>query len=112
MDEPVDRDAPQEGGALPPTKEENDGEGTVERERSHQPGEDHFYQGVIAWVHWGHERGAIRTASGREVHFEFPFVDIVGEPRTVESLHAGMRVGFDVGQTSSGLRVTTLKVYD
>jgi hypothetical protein len=27
-------------------------------------------------------------------------------------LHPGMRVGFDVGQTSGGLRVTTLKVYD
>jgi hypothetical protein len=73
---------------------------------------DHFYQGVIAWVHWGHERGAIRSVSGREIQFEFPFVTVVGERRSVESLHPGMRVGFDVGQTSGGLRVTMLKVYD
>jgi hypothetical protein len=112
-DEPEDRDSLEEAGAPPPSTEGNDTEGPVERERFHQPGkEDQFYQGVIAWVHWGHERGAIRTASGREVHFDFPFVNIVGERRAVESLHAGMRVGFDVGQTSSGLRVTTLKVYD
>jgi hypothetical protein len=112
-DELENGDSPQESGSLPPPKEGNHAEGPVEREHFHQPGaEDHYYQGVIAWVHWGHERGAIRTASGREVHFEFPFVNVVGTPRTVESLHAGMRVGFDVGQTSSGLRVTTLKVYD
>ena len=112
-DERENHDSPQKAGALAPSKEGNNAEGPVERDLFHQPEtEDQFYQGVIAWVHWGHERGAIRTASGREVHFEFPFVNILGERRSVESLHAGMRVGFDVGQTSSGLRVTTLKVYD
>ena len=112
-DERENRDPQQGAGGLPPRTEGDDAEGPDGGEGPHQSGaEDHFYRGVIAWVHWGHERGAIRTASGREVHFEFPFVRIVGERRAVESLHAGMRVGFDVGQTSSGLRVTTLKIYD
>jgi len=98
---------------MDPARAGADDEAPDERDPLQQSGAaDHFYQGVIAWVHWGHERGAIRSVSGREIQFEFPFVTVVGERRSVESLHPGMRVGFDVGQTSGGLRVTTLKVYD
>jgi hypothetical protein len=73
---------------------------------------DRFYQGVIQRVNWGHQTGVVRSGNGREIPFYFPFVTVVGERRRVESLRAGMRVGFDVGWTSSGLRVTMLKVYD
>jgi len=75
-------------------------------------GEDRFYQGVIAHVHWGHETGTVLSRNGREIEFEFPFVTMIGDYRRVESLRTGMRVGFDVGWTSRGLRVTTLKIYD
>jgi len=106
-------DSPQQVSALPPSGEGQDGDVSDGSEQTHRPvGEDHFYQGVIAWVHWGHELGAVRSASGREIQFEFPFIRVLGEHRSVESLHAGMRVGFDVGQTSDGLRVTILKIYD
>lgn len=74
--------------------------------------EDRFYQGVISRVHWGRETGAVLSRNGREIEFEFPFVTMIGDYRRVESLRAGMRVGFDVGWTSRGLRVTTLKIYD
>ena len=94
----------------------NTGAGEEDSKREDRPheveSEDHFYKGVIAWVHWGREQGVIRSANGREIPFEFPFVRLVGAPRPVESLHPGMRVGFDVGWTSDGLRVTTLKIYD
>lgn len=73
---------------------------------------DNFYQGIIERVNWGHENGVVRSGNGREIPFDFAFVTVVGEQRRVESLRAGMRVGFDVGWTSRGLRVTTLKVYD
>jgi len=106
-------DFPEEPAATDPARAGADAEPPDEQDPLQQSGAaDHFYQGVIAWVHWGHERGAVRSVSGREIQFEFPFVTVVGERRSVESLHPGMRVGFDVGQTSGGLRVTTLKVYD
>jgi len=106
-------DSPKEPVATDPVGVPADAEAPDERDPLKQSGAaDHFYKGVIASVHWGHERGAIRSVSGREIQFEFPFVTVVGERRSVESLHPGMRVGFDVGQTSGGLRVTTLKVYD
>ena len=105
--------SPEEPTATDPAGVGADAEAPDERDPLQQSGAaDHFYQGVIASVHWGHERGSIKSASGREIQFEFPFVTVVGERRSVESLHPGMHVGFDVGQTSGGLRVTTLKVYD
>jgi hypothetical protein len=74
--------------------------------------QDRFYQGVIARIAWGSETGVIRSGNGREIPFVFPFVVVAGERRRVETLREGMRVGFDVGWTSHGLRVTVLKVYD
>jgi hypothetical protein len=76
------------------------------------PVEDRFYQGIIARVNWGHETGVVLSRNGREIEFEFPFVTMIGDYRRVESLRTGMRVGFDVGWTSRGLRVTTLKIYE
>lgn len=76
------------------------------------PVEDRFYQGIIARVHWGRETGTVLSRNGREIEFEFPFVTMIGDYQRVESLRAGMRVGFDVGWTSRGLRVTTIKIYE
>lgn len=88
-----------------------DGEkGAFDRERF----PDAFYPGVIVLLDRVRGRGMIRAYSGREIRFEFPFVSVVGAAlggRTpgIELLHQGDRVGFDVGWTSKGLRVTTIK---
>jgi hypothetical protein len=74
--------------------------------------EDRFYQGVISRIQWGREMGTVLSRNGREIEFDFRFVTMIGDYPRVESLRTGMRVGFDVGWTSSGLRVTTLKIYE
>ena len=51
----------------------------------------------------------MRTGSGREVRFTAPFVEIL-DGRRIEYLVEGMEVGFDVGWTSHGLRVTKIKI--
>lgn len=71
-----------------------------------------FYSGVIAEVNWGRGTGVVRSGNGRDIPFDFPLVVIVGERRRIEHLHPGMRVGFDVGRTSKGLRITHLKIFD
>jgi hypothetical protein len=89
----------------------------VERENSlsengRQPG-DHFYHGVISKIFWSNETGVIRSDSGREVPFVFEFVTLLGAPRQdINFLRPGMRVGFDVGWTSKGLRASVIKIYD
>ena len=75
---------------------------------------DAFYPGVIVSLDRVRGRGIIRAYSGREIRFEFPFVSVVGAAlggRTpgIDLLRQGDRVGFDVGWTSRGLRVTTIK---
>jgi hypothetical protein len=52
----------------------------------------------------------LRTGSGREVRFVVPFVEFL-DGRRIHDLTEGMEVGFDVGWTSHGLRVTKIKIY-
>jgi hypothetical protein len=81
-------------------------------ENGEQPG-DHFYHGVISKIFWGNETGVIRSDSGREIPFVFAFVTLLGAPRQdINFLRPGMRVGFDVGWTSKGLRASVIKIYD
>jgi cold shock CspA family protein len=54
----------------------------------------------------------VRTGGGRDVAFALPHVQIVGTTRGFAALSEGMRVGFDLGRTSRGLRVTTIRVYE
>jgi len=73
---------------------------------------DRFYRGVITRVYYGSESGTLTSeASGREYHFKFPFVEIRGPIPRIDGLREGMSVGFDVGWTSRGLRVTVIRVY-
>jgi hypothetical protein len=72
-----------------------------------------FYTGLIVLLDAIRGRGVIRSHSGREITFQFPHVTVVGAQtggRTpgIELLHEGDSVGFDVGWTSQGLRVTTI----
>ena len=68
-----------------------------------------YYQGRIKRLLRGSETGIVRSATGREVSFEFQHVIMRGPLRHFEDLREGMNVGFDVGWTSSGLRVTVLR---
>jgi hypothetical protein len=81
-------------------------------EQGESPG-DHFYHGVIHKIFWSNETGVIRSDNGREVPFVFAFVTLLGAPRQdINFLRPGMRVGFDVGWTSKGLRASVIKIYD
>ncbi len=72
-----------------------------------------FYQGMILKLDRGRGRGVVRSHSGKEISFEFPFVTILGAEiggtmPGIELIREGDIIGFDVGWTSSGLRVTTI----
>lgn len=76
--------------------------------------EDNFYRGLIINLDKARARGVIRSNSGREIVFQFPFVSVVGAPISrrapgIDRLCQGDEVGFDVGWTSKGLRVSVIK---
>ena len=76
-----------------------------------------FYPGLIVFLDRVRGRGVVRSRSGREIRFEFPFVTIVGAPLGgrapgIDLLRQGDTIGFDVGWTSKGLRVTRIKPSD
>ena len=77
-------------------------------EPSHEPTE-RFYRGTIVKLDFGRRTGLIRTGNGREVRFAVPFVEIL-DGRRFEDLSEGTSVGFDLGWTSRGLRVTQIKI--
>ncbi len=69
------------------------------------------YVGTV--VRWNPESGsgAVRTGSGRELEFEVEHAVVLGSlvagPRAW-AISVGQHVGYDVGWTSRGLRVTKL----
>jgi hypothetical protein len=76
-----------------------------------------FYQGMILKLDRARGRGVVRSHSGKEIPFEFPFVAVVGAPiggrmPGIELIREGDIVGFDVGWTSKGLRITTIHPRD
>jgi hypothetical protein len=75
--------------------------------------EDRFYHGTIRKIFWSNETGVIHSDAGKDISFVFPLVTLLGAPRQdIRFLREGMRVGFDVGWTSRGLRATVIKIYD
>ena len=75
------------------------------------PASDLYYRGTISRIYYGSETGIVRSdASGREYRFKWPFVEIRAAIPRVGHLREGMRVGFDLGWTSSGLVVTVIRV--
>ena len=72
-----------------------------------------FYQGMILRLDRARGRGMVRSHSGKEIPFEFPFVAVLGAPiggtmPGIDLIREGDIVGFDVGWTSRGLRITTI----
>lgn len=73
-----------------------------------------FYQGMILRLDRARGKGLVRSHTGREIPFQFPFVMVVGAPiggrmPGIDLLAEGQSVSFDVGWTSRGLRVTSIK---
>jgi hypothetical protein len=67
-----------------------------------------FYAGTIKKLFAGRGMGVVRSATGREIPFSAQHVILSGSVRRFDELREGMTVGFDVGWTSGGLRVTVL----
>jgi hypothetical protein len=75
---------------------------------------ENFYRGLVVRLSGADYSGTVRSDSGREYNFKFPFVTVVGAPiggvaPGFDQLSVGARVAFDVGWNSKGLVVTTLK---
>ena len=76
---------------------------------SSPPEQDKFYHGTIAKLFHGSQMGVVRSANGRDIPFTFTHVEMLGTARRFEDLREGMPVGFDVGWTSRGLRITVMR---
>ena len=72
---------------------------------------DLFHQGVISKLFPSNNMGLVRAESGREIPFSFEFVLLLGEAKNPADLKEGQEVGYDLGWTSKGLRVTKIKTY-
>jgi hypothetical protein len=72
------------------------------------PQEDLFHQGVITRLFPSNNTGFVRIESGREVAFAYEFVILCGAAKSVHDLREGEAVGYDLGWTPSGLRVTKI----
>lgn len=72
---------------------------------------DLYHHGVITKLFPSNNTGIVRTESGRELPFSYEFVILSGEAKTVQDLREGDPVGYDLGWTSSGLRITRIKTY-
>ena len=72
---------------------------------------DQYHHGVITKLFPSNNTGIVRTESGRELTFSYELVILYGEAKTPSDLREGERVGYDLGWTSSGLRITKIKTY-
>lgn len=72
---------------------------------------DLFHHGVISKLFPSNSMGLVRTESGREVAFSFELVVLLGDVKNPNDLKEGQEVGYDLGWTSRGLRVTKIKTY-
>ena len=73
---------------------------------------ERYYQGTVVAVHPGTRTGWLRTAHGREIPFAATTLTLLGTDRGFGALHPGLIVGFDLGRTSRGLCVSTIRVYE
>jgi hypothetical protein len=72
---------------------------------------DRFHRGVLVRLRPGSRSGVVRTGNGRDVEFALRDIRLLGGPEGFAALREGMEVGFDLGWTSRGVRVTMLKVF-
>jgi hypothetical protein len=72
---------------------------------------DLYHQGIITKLFPSNNTGIVRTENGRELTFSYDLVILCGEAKSALELRVGEQVGYDLGWTSSGLRITKLKTY-
>lgn len=72
---------------------------------------DYYHHGVIVKLFPSNNMGVVRTENGREVRFSYDLVVLSGEAKTPLDLREGERIGYDLGWTSGGLRITKIKTY-
>ena len=72
---------------------------------------DQYHHGVVTKLFPSNNTGIVRTESGRELTFSYELVILCGEAKTPADLKEGETVGYDLGWTSSGLRITKIKTY-
>ncbi len=72
---------------------------------------DSYHQGTITKLFPSNNTGVVRTESGRELTFSYELVILLGVVQSPLDLRVGEPVGYDLGWTSSGLRVTKIKTY-
>lgn len=73
--------------------------------------DDHYHHGMITKLFPSNSTGIVRTESGRELTFSYELVILCGEAKTPAELREGETVGYDLGWTSSGLKITKIKTY-
>ncbi len=72
---------------------------------------DYYHQGTITKLFPSNNTGVVRTEHGRELTFSYDLVIMAGEAKSPLDLRVGEQVGYDLGWTSSGLRITKIKTY-
>jgi hypothetical protein len=72
---------------------------------------DLFHHGVISKLFPSNNMGVVKTESGREVQFAYDLIVLLGDVQKTADLREGMEVGYDLGWTSNGLRITKIKVF-
>jgi len=73
--------------------------------------ESAYHQGVITKLFPSNNTGIVRTESGRELPFSYEFVILVGRAKSPLDLKEGETVGYDLGWTPRGMRITKIKSY-
>jgi hypothetical protein len=81
-----------------------------EEDQQTKPPQDLYHHGVICKLFPSNNMGVVRTESGREVQFAYDLVIVTGAINNPIELKEGMTVGYDLGWTSKGLRITKIKV--
>ncbi len=81
-----------------------------EEDQQTKPPQDLYHHGVISKLFPSNNMGVVRTESGREVQFAYDLVIVTGAINNPIDLKEGMTVGYDLGWTSKGLRITKIKV--
>ena len=72
---------------------------------------DNYSKATVQEYYPRQGRGVILLDDGTRITFDIQSVNFVGEKAHHSYLQQGARVGYDVGVTSKGPRICTIKVY-
>ncbi|MBI2068388.1 MAG: cold shock domain-containing protein [Deltaproteobacteria bacterium] len=73
--------------------------------------QDNFRHGKITKYFPQGGYGFVRDEGGKEVYFHLDEIRLLGEKKDRSLFREGVEIGFDVGLTSRGLRVTRMRLY-